>query len=1524
MVEYAWADNSTPFVIQWGGYGLQTNGKFAFPQGIATDQSGNVYVTDLGNRRVQEFDNNGNFLSTWGIKGSGNGTFQEPEGIAVGGGFVYVVDNDLGLVQKFDTSGHFIMQWGGKGSGNGQFLLPQGIAVDSNGDVYVVDTGNSRVEKFDGNGTFLLSIGSSGLDNGDFLSPHGVAIDSFGYVYVTDTGNNRVEKFDQGGTYLQSYGTTESLKSPIGIAVDKSGNIYVADDGNNRIVELESNGNVDTWGNSGTGADFFMEPRDVAVDSAGNIFVVDSDNNRIQKFGSSTPPPQIPTQPQTVANQTTQTENNQTTQNQNTVQNTAQNTTSSLITDPNEKTDPQITVPSDMTVEATGVLTSVSIGQATATDAVKVVSITNNAPSKFPLGTTMITWTAMNAGGNTAVAVQKITIVDTTPPTLTAPPNVTVQATSANHTTVSLGLPSSYDAVGVESITNDAPPYFPLGQTTVTWKAIDPSGNVATAKQVVTVQDTTPPTIRAPADMTVNATGTLTPVNIGQATTTDNIGISSLTNNAPQQGFQLGTTLVTWTATDAGGNTANTTQKITVVNHTPPILTVPSNVTFQATSLNNNTVPLGNATSTDFESVTIANNAPKVFSLGKTVVLWTATDKSGNTSNATQTVNVIDSVAPKLTPPSDVTFQATSLNNNTVPLGNATATDIEPVTITNNASKVFSLGKSIVLWTAKDDVGNISNATQIINVVDTTAPKITAPSNVTFEATSLANNTVPLGAPTVTDIGQVTVTNDAPKTFSIGLTTVTWTAKDTSGNTANATQTVNIVHTTPPKLTPPSNVTFEATSVTANTVPLGNATATDIEPVTITNNASSTFPLGKSIVLWTAKDATSIISNVTQTVNVIDSVPPKLTPPSNVTFEATSVTANTVPLGNATATDIEPVTITNNASSTFPLGKSIVLWTAKDTSGNTANATQTVNIVHTTPPKLTPPSNVTFEATSLDNNTVPLGSPIVTDIEQVTVTNNAPKAFSIGLTTVTWTTTDTSGNTANVTQTVLVKDTTPPKLTPPSNVTFEATAASANTVPLGNATATDIEPVTITNNASKVFSLGKSIVLWTAKDAVGNISNITQIINVVDTTPPKITAPSNITVDATSLNNNTATLGDATATDNVKVVSVTNNASKTFPLGKTTVLWIATDEAGNTANATQIVNVVNTAPPKLTPPSNVTFQATSLNNNTVPLGNATATDIEPVTITNNASKVFSLGKSIVLWTAKDKSGNVSNVTQVIDVIDTSPPKITAPHTVIVNATSPTSNNVSMGNATATDNTEVVSITNDAPAIFPFGNTTVTWVAKDESGNMATATQLVEVVDHSAPQLTVPSNIVTNATAFETPVSIGQASATGIIDTSPKITNNATGLFHIGTTTIQWTAVDKFGNTKTLDQTVDVLACGKPESLYNVIMGTNGNDTLTGSSVQNLILGLDGNDIIHAGPAGDCIIAGNGNSVIFGGSGNDMIIAGNGDNIIRGSTGNELVYVGTGSNIIQGGTGHNTCYLGNPGADTVVNCQALKQ
>ena len=89
-------------------------------------------------------------------------------------------------------------------------------------------------------------------------------------------------------------------------------------------------------------------------------------------------------------------------------------------------------------------------------------------------------------------------------------------------------------------------------------------------------------------------------------------------------------------------------------------------------------------------------------------------------------------------------MKSTSLNDNTVPIGNATATDIQPVTIANNASKTFPLGKTSILWTATDLSGNISNATQVINVVDTTPPNISQPVSITVEATSLDNNTVQL------------------------------------------------------------------------------------------------------------------------------------------------------------------------------------------------------------------------------------------------------------------------------------------------------------------------------------------------------------------------------------------------------------------------------------------------------------------------------------------------------------------------------------------------------------------------------------------------------------------------------------------------------------------------------------------------------------------------------------------------------------------------------------------------------------
>ena len=126
----------------------------------------------------------GTFLTTWGRRGSGNGQFDNPVGVAVdGSGNVFVADSgnlfdadsNNARIQKFDHEGTFLTTWGTSGSGNGQFRRPLGVAVDGSGNVFVADTDNARIQKFDSAGTFLTTWGTLGSANGQFSTPVGVA-----------------------------------------------------------------------------------------------------------------------------------------------------------------------------------------------------------------------------------------------------------------------------------------------------------------------------------------------------------------------------------------------------------------------------------------------------------------------------------------------------------------------------------------------------------------------------------------------------------------------------------------------------------------------------------------------------------------------------------------------------------------------------------------------------------------------------------------------------------------------------------------------------------------------------------------------------------------------------------------------------------------------------------------------------------------------------------------------------------------------------------------------------------------------------------------------------------------------------------------------------------------------------------------------------------------------------------------------------------------------------------------------------
>jgi tripartite motif-containing protein 71 len=285
------------YVSQFGTAGTG-NGQFNRPTSIAIGPSGNLWVTDSANNRVQKFNSAGTYVSQFGAAGTENGQFAEPEAIAADAkGNLWVCDTKNGRIEEFSEAGAFIQAVGSKGTGAGQFGKCTGIDIGPSGKVWAADWEGNRVNVFSEAGAFLFSFGSEGTGVGQFKHPDGVEIDSKGNVWVGDEGNNRVQEFTQAGVYFAKFGSAGSeagkfsLASPIGIATDGVGNLWVTDSANNRVQRWSIPGYAPSYQSSfgvvGSENGKLKAPADVLVDGAGNTWVVDKSNNRVQKFNSA-------------------------------------------------------------------------------------------------------------------------------------------------------------------------------------------------------------------------------------------------------------------------------------------------------------------------------------------------------------------------------------------------------------------------------------------------------------------------------------------------------------------------------------------------------------------------------------------------------------------------------------------------------------------------------------------------------------------------------------------------------------------------------------------------------------------------------------------------------------------------------------------------------------------------------------------------------------------------------------------------------------------------------------------------------------------------------------------------------------------------------------------------------------------------------------------------------------------------------------------------------------------------------------
>jgi gliding motility-associated-like protein len=940
-----------------------------------------------------------------------------------------------------------------------------------------------------------------------------------------------------------------------------------------------------------------------------------------------------------------------------------------------------------------------------------------------------------------------INVNDNVAPSITGCPSDIVMSTDGGLCTanVSWTIPTITDNCGLDTvIVSDMPGVFPVGIDTVTYIAIDLGGNSDTCSFTITVTDDENPVISCPGSVTVDANfGSCSnnTVNIGTATATDNCGIASISSNAPAS-FPVGATTVTWTAIDVNGNISTCTQLITIVDNELPTITCPANITQCPGTL----VVLGTPTTNDNCGIaSVTNNAPGSYPIGTTPVTWTVVDVNGNSATCIQNVIIEDDIAPTITCPVtdaiDVIPGTCSAvySNNLTPIVSDNCDSNPSVTYTivfggsvvgsgsdNATGETFNVGSSTLNYYVTDDAGNIDSCSVTVQVNDNEFPVLTCPMDTTIFVSAATTDTI------VNNISLSATDNCGIASISYAFTgelTGPGIGSDASGTSF------------PAGLT---NVTYYVTDVN------GNIDSCDFNVIvqTVTND-----------LIDCPSDV--IQNNDTDFCNAqVDGIAPILLVPSgNIASITYSFSGDTSGSGNDDA-----------SGEIFNVGSTTVQYIATDNFGNMDTCIFNVTINDTQIPVWSNcPTDITVDAMANCMASATWVAPSASDncgVEQIFSSHIPGSVFPFGSTPVSYVAIDTAGNIGSCTFNVIVVDNTPPIANNcPGNITVSAASGNCDAVASWNPiTGTDdcsAVTVTCTHLPGATFPVGTTTVVCTLTDVSGNASTCSFDVTVIDNTAPiPVGCPADITVSASLANCSAmASWIPPTFLDCPPVnVTSTHDPGDIFPLGITTVIYIAIDPVGNDTTCTFTVTVIDDVPPVANCPADITVN--SLANNcgaSVNWPPPTATDNCDTNVFISTDPVpgtfFPIGTSTVTVIATDDAGNQDTCYFDVTVNDAIAPVFTCPTQPIVISvdgtvepgTDPlglilnTSANgvcdsliIDYSDLTATDNCGIESIglfNNSLPSgsAFPIGVTTIEYIAFDSSGNFALCSFDIEVL-----------------------------------------------------------------------------------------------------------------------------------------------------------------------------------------------------
>jgi hypothetical protein len=582
--------------------------------------------------------------------------------------------------------------------------------------------------------------------------------------------------------------------------------------------------------------------------------------------------------------------------------------------------------------------------------------------------------------------------------------------------------------------------------------------------------------------------------------------------------------------------------------------------------------------------------------VGTTTIHCTAYH-GGRVTHGKFTVVVSDDTPPRLVLPKQVTSQTAESDGANVTYVVTASDDVDGDTVarcTPRSGSLFPVGQTTVNCTAVDENANRTTGSFTVTVEQATGDQLALPSQMTVEAASTSGAVVRYTASAGGSV--VSCTPQSASRFPLGDTVVSCHTGNQSG-----TFHVSVVDTTAPQVFLPADVAAPATSRRGAAVIYAVTARDSVDGAIVPSCAppsGTTFSIGHTVVRCTVRDSHGNQRLESFGVQVVDG-PPKLELPATATAAAVDARGAQVTLDYSAKDAVDgPVDVRcGHANQVFPIGRTTVTCTAKDSAGNAVSGSLVVVVRDQAAPRITLPSGTvaanatgpkggvaTWNVSAVDNVDGPL--PVSCD-------RASGDIFAIGDTQVTCSARDRAGNLANGSFTVAVRDRAAPHLTVPTDTVVAAADDRHGARVSFSVTATDAVdgtiPATCDPQAGSMFPLGQTTVSCTAQDDAGNAAQPASFtVAVRDLTPPRFDLP-NSPFTAPTIDANggpvqfTATAYDAV--DGTLDAQCDPSSGETFPFGRTRVTCTATDKAGNTGTDSFIVRLVDTEAPTLNLPA---------------------------------------------------------------------------------------------------------------------------------------------------------------------------------------------------------------------------------------------------------------------------------------------------------------------------------------------------